>query len=35
VLFWTPVLVVWTTLVALRQHVLRRMRPHDRLSPVT
>jgi len=34
VLFWMPVLVVWTTLAALRHHVPRRARPSGNLSPI-
>jgi hypothetical protein len=34
VLFWTPILVLWTTLVAVRRHLPRRARSHGELSLV-
>ena len=34
VLFWTPILVLWTTLVAVRRRLPRRVRAHGDLSLV-
>jgi hypothetical protein len=34
VLLWTPVLVIWTTVAAFRQRVMRRAGSQRHLSPV-
>jgi hypothetical protein len=34
VLFWTPILMIWTALMAVRRHLPRRARSHGDLSVV-